>query len=233
MLPSFELWDPPPPKRADKALTGSSASFNTFTADLKVTQEINQCELAWHYALQGQRHVICYLFNKTCLRINWFQKILVQFCYLRLCLGIETVSCRLLLRMARITLGARGFMRGFRFCSSLKKWPAGRVFGLRPNTCRPAADETKLPVAREKIPLVPRVSKDGHGLKLEKIWPTFSSFNAMPAKKITKKLSRLVFPDKICWYLFHKCIGAFCVWLKVLTYDFCTKLTKNSNIHVA
>ena len=64
MLPSFELWDPPPPKRADKALTGSSASFNTFTADLKVTQEISQCELAWHHALQGQRHVICYLFKK-------------------------------------------------------------------------------------------------------------------------------------------------------------------------
>ena len=60
----------------------------------------------------------------------------------------------------------RLFMRGFRFRSSLKKWPArkvfsrgfaARVFGLRPNTCRPAADETKLPVAREKKPLVPRV----------------------------------------------------------------------------
>ena len=60
----------------------------------------------------------------------------------------------------------RLFMRGFRFRSSLKKWPArkvfsrgfaARVFGLRPNTCRPAADETKLPVAREKKPVVPRV----------------------------------------------------------------------------
>ena len=40
-------------------------------------------------------------------------------------------------------------MRGFRLWS---------VFGLRPNTCRPAADETKLPIAREKKPLVPRVS---------------------------------------------------------------------------
>jgi len=38
-------------------------------------------------------------------------------------------------------------MRGFRF----------RVFVLRPNTCRPAADETKLPVPREKKPLEPRV----------------------------------------------------------------------------
>ena len=34
---------------------------------------------------------------------------------------------------------------------------AARVFSLRPNTCRPAADETKFPVAREKKPLVPRV----------------------------------------------------------------------------
>ena len=32
-----------------------------------------------------------------------------------------------------------------------------RVFGLRPNTCRTTADETKPPVAREKKPLVPRV----------------------------------------------------------------------------
>jgi len=29
--------------------------------------------------------------------------------------------------------------------------------------------------------------KDGHGLKLEKVWPTFSCFNAMPAK-ITKNI---------------------------------------------
>ena len=32
-----------------------------------------------------------------------------------------------------------------------------RVFGLRPNTCRPAADQSKIPVARKKKPLVPRV----------------------------------------------------------------------------
>ena len=31
------------------------------------------------------------------------------------------------------------------------------TFGLQPNTCRAAADETKLPDAREKKPLVPRV----------------------------------------------------------------------------
>ena len=35
---------------------------------------------------------------------------------------------------------------------------AASVFGLQPNTCRPAADKTKLPVEREKKPLVPRVT---------------------------------------------------------------------------
>lgn len=35
-----------------------------------------------------------------CLRINWFQKILVEFCYLILYLGTETVCCRLLLWVA-------------------------------------------------------------------------------------------------------------------------------------
>ena len=49
---------------------------------------------------------IFHLFKKAkaCLRINFieFQKKIVQFCYLhvRLYLGIETVSCRLLQRMA-------------------------------------------------------------------------------------------------------------------------------------
>ena len=37
--------------------------------------------------------------------------------------------------------------------------------------------------------------KDGHGLKLEKIAPTFSGFNAMPAK-LSKKLILLVLSDK-------------------------------------
>ena len=43
--------------------------------------------------------------------------------------------------------------------------------------------------------------KDGHGLKLEKVEPTFSSFNAMPTKittKITTKILWLVLPDEIC-----------------------------------
>ena len=39
--------------------------------------------------------------------------------------------------------------------------------------------------------------KDGHGLRIEKIGPTFSSFNVMPAK-ITKKSLRIVLPGEIC-----------------------------------
>ena len=38
---------------------------------------------------------------------------------------------------------------------------------------------------------------DGHRLKREKGGPTFSSFNAMPAK-IIRKIIQLVFPDGIC-----------------------------------
>ena len=32
-------------------------------------------------------------------------------------------------------------------------------------------------------------------MKLEKVGPTFSHFSAMPARKITQKISWLVFPD--------------------------------------
>ena len=60
----------------------------------------------------------------------------------------------------RSTLGARGFSCAVSgFGQVLKSGFAARVFGVRPNTCRPPADETKLPDAREKKPLVPRVGK--------------------------------------------------------------------------
>ena len=38
------------------------------------------------------------------LRIDWILKIMVQFCYVRLYLGIVTVSCHLLQRMARMEM---------------------------------------------------------------------------------------------------------------------------------
>ena len=58
----------------------------------------------------------------------------------------------------------RLFMRGFRFRSSLKKWPARKVFFFRLHT------KTKLPVAREKKPLVPRVPLFGYGFRIYGRW---------------------------------------------------------------
>jgi len=43
--------------------------------------------------------------------------------------------------------------------------------------------------------------KDGNGLKLEKIGPIFSSFDAM-FSKITKKILRLVLPEKNSFDIF-------------------------------
>ena len=55
----------------------------------------------------GTRLAIFLLFTQgtKCLHINSIPKIVIQFCYLtnlRLYVGIETVSCRLLLQMGRI-----------------------------------------------------------------------------------------------------------------------------------
>ena len=56
-------------------------------------------------------------------------------------------------------------MRGFLFSRGF----AAHVFGLWPNTCRPAADETNLPHAREKKPLVPRVAVSTFFQKFETV----------------------------------------------------------------
>ena len=67
--------------------------------------------------------------------------------------------------------GCQGlFMRGFRFSRGF----AAHVFGLRPNTCRPAADETNLPDAREKKPLVPRVAVSTLFRKFENVQENLS-----------------------------------------------------------
>ena len=41
--------------------------------------------------------------------------------------------------------------------------------------------------------------KDEHGLKREKMEPTFSSFDVMPAKIIKKNIMIGALPDKICF----------------------------------
>ena len=51
---------------------------------------------------------------------------------------------------------------------------------------------------------------NGQGLKLEKIGPTFSSLNAMPAK-ITNKFNGQCTLMKFVWYLLHNSARAFCV----------------------
>ena len=82
-----------------------------------------QWEISWPYLLKKvwatsstyKKHIIhyeirkgavsCYLLSfwktKTCLRVNWISKMLVQFCWVRIYLGVETVSCCLLQGIAR------------------------------------------------------------------------------------------------------------------------------------
>ena len=60
---------------------------------------------------------------------------------------------------------------------------------------------------------------DGHRLKLEKVGPTISSFNAMPTK-ITKNYYVKCSPMKFVWYHLHNPTGAFCVEAKAVINDF-------------
>ena len=52
--------------------------------------------------------------------------------------------------------------------------------------------------------------KDGHALRLEKVGPAFSSFNAMPEKKDHQKINVVTKCSlmKFVWYLFHITTGA-------------------------
>ena len=47
------------------------------------------------------------------------------------------------------------------------------------------------------LPSIATDGKDGLGLKLEKVGPTFSSFNPVAAK-LPKKLFWVVLPDVVC-----------------------------------
>ena len=78
-------------KEKGKNFTG----LQTFWSDIAVTMVLSFVIiisfLATETGLKGQFHTICYLFRKvkTCLCINCIPKIIVQFFYLRLHLGIE------------------------------------------------------------------------------------------------------------------------------------------------
>ena len=64
--------------------------------------------------------------------------------------------------------------------------------------------------------------QDGRGLNLGKVWPTFSSFNALPAK-VMKKIS--LFDIFITLQDIY-------VWANALSNDLSIELTWNSNISV-
>ena len=87
---------PPPPVISGSVWPGPSLISRTGSGTECVARLINcLCQ------------AICYLFKnlkRVCVRINWIPKIMVQFCYLRLYLGTETISCRLLQRMASMDM---------------------------------------------------------------------------------------------------------------------------------
>ena len=65
---------------------------------------------------------VVFLKAKTCLRISWIKKIImVQICYLMLYLGIETVSCRLLLK------------NGYTWIETRKSWATFSSFNAMPS----------------------------------------------------------------------------------------------------
>ena len=79
---------------------------------------------------------------------------------------------------------------------------------------------------------VTRDSKDGHGLKLQKVVPTFSSFNVMPAKIIKKILVSFPWWNLFDIDLLHHCKGTLCLWGKPLGNDFSTELTHKNTLLV-
>ena len=101
---------------------------------------ILHCKVVVVYKIKNNDDFICFKFTRT----------LVFTICAAVMLSIGDSSIR------RSTLGARGFSCAiFGFGQVLKSGFAARVFGVRPNTCRLTADETKLPDAREKNPWYP------------------------------------------------------------------------------
>ena len=66
--------------------------------------------------------------------------------------------------------------------------------------------------------------KDGHGLKFDKVRPTFSCYNCKNYQLW------LVLPDVICLNLLHNSTRVFFVRIKALCNDFRTELAWKSNI---
>ena len=79
-------------------------------------------------------------------------------------------------------------------------WVPEAVFGLQPNRCRPAADKTKLPVALEEKPLVPRVHVRNLGnfcLRIPDSWALDSGIQLKKSSiPLTIRIQKLSFTDK-------------------------------------
>ena len=65
--------------------------------------EFNRCSFVVDRQVMS-RFLLPVLKATTCLRINWIPKIMDYFCYLRLYLDFETVSCRLLQQVAKMDM---------------------------------------------------------------------------------------------------------------------------------
>ena len=80
-------------KEKGKNFTGLKTFWSDIAVIMVLSFVIIIAFLATETGLKGQCHTICYIFRKVkkCLYINCIPKIIVQFSYLRLHLGIETL----------------------------------------------------------------------------------------------------------------------------------------------
>ena len=127
---------------------GSQFSWNLSTLDCREEGKAEWTKIPvpfenvfTHYVyLKGLRHAICYLFQSwNVFRINWIPKIMLQFCYLRLYLGNESVLWRLLRRMARMDMDSNLITLG-QFYPVLMMWlqksPKNLIWSVLPGeTC--------------------------------------------------------------------------------------------------
>ena len=87
---------PPPPRYLRVCMTGPLPNLKDWIRNWMCTTS-NKLSMSG-YLLSFKN------LKRVCVRNNWIPKIMVQFCYLRLYLGPETISCRLLQRMASMDM---------------------------------------------------------------------------------------------------------------------------------
>ena len=87
---------PPPPRYLRVRMTGPLPNLKDWIRNWMCTTS-NKLSMSGY--LPSFKNL-----KRVCVRNNWIPKIMVQFCYLRLYLGTETISCRLLQRMASMDM---------------------------------------------------------------------------------------------------------------------------------